>query len=95
MIAKILHPKNLYKACKHVVSNIGSSGVDKMKVGQLKEYLSTLQVSLVRDIYEHTYLPDAIRGVPIPKTTERSRKGQCPVEIEVKEPQAVGLNHVF
>ena len=67
---KILQGKNLYKAYRRVVSNKGSCGVDYMEVIELQEYLSTHQQELVREILAGNYLPDAIRGVEIPKTNE-------------------------
>jgi len=41
-----------------------------MEVTELQEYLSTYQQELVREILAENYLPDAIRGVEIPKTNE-------------------------
>ena len=68
LIAKILQGKNLYKAYRRVVSNKGSCGVDGMPVEDLQEYLSTHQRNLVREILSENYLPNAIRGVEIPKS---------------------------
>lgn len=82
MIAKILHPKNLYKACKRVVSNRGSSGVDNMKVAELKEYLSTHQSDLIGDILNRRYRPDAIRGVGIPKKNGKMRLLGIPTVVD-------------
>jgi len=55
-----------YKACRRVVSNKGSGGVDGMEVQDLQEYQSTHQRDLVREILAGNYLSDAIRGVEIP-----------------------------
>ena len=41
-----------------------------MEVTELQEYLSTHQQKLVREILAGNYLPDAIRGVEIPKANE-------------------------
>ena len=59
-----------YKAYRRVVSNKGSSGVDGMPVDYLQEYLSTHQRDLVREILANNYLPNAIRGVEIPKSNK-------------------------
>jgi len=59
-----------YKAYRRVVSNKGSCGVDRMEVTELQEFLSTHQGDLVREILAEDYLPNAIRGVEIPKTNE-------------------------
>jgi retron-type reverse transcriptase len=63
----------LYKAYRRVVSNKGSCGVDGMEVDDLKEFLSTYQSDLVRDVLEDSYLPNAIRGVEIPKPNGKKR----------------------
>ncbi|MEE9374283.1 MAG: hypothetical protein V3V00_14610 [Saprospiraceae bacterium] len=73
MIVKILQAKNLYKAYRRVVSNKGSCGVDGMQVDELQEYLSTHQGNLVREILADNYLPNAIRGVEIPKSNGKKR----------------------
>ena len=59
-----------YKAYRRLVSNKGSCGVDGMEVEDLQEYLSTHQRDLVREILSEKYLPQAIRGVEIPKSNE-------------------------
>ncbi len=53
-----------------MVSNKGSCGVDGMEVEDLQEYLTTHQSDLVREILGRKYVPDAIRGVEIPKPNE-------------------------
>lgn len=67
MIAKILHPKNLYKACRRVVSNKGSAGVDGMGVEKLREYMETNRKDIVSYILKGNYKPSTIKGVEIPK----------------------------
>ena len=83
LIAKILQGKNLHKAYRRVVANKGSCGVDGMPVEYLQEYLSTHQRDLVREILADNYLPNAIRGVEIPKVNDErmNPKGKCPVDI--------------
>jgi len=73
LIVKVLQGKNLYKAYRRVVSNKGSCGVDGMEVRELQEYLSTHQRNLVGEILTGDYLPQAIRGVEIPKTNGKKR----------------------
>ncbi len=53
-----------------MLSNKGSCGVDRMEVTELQEYLSIHQSNLVRDILAEKYLPQAIRGVEIPKSND-------------------------
>ena len=59
-----------HKACRRVVSNKGSCGVDGMEVEDLQAYLTTHQSDLVRAILGGKYVPDAIRGVEIPKSND-------------------------
>ena len=64
-------------------------GVNNMKVEELKEYLSTHQSTLVRDILEQNYLPDAIRGVSIPKKNGKLRLLGIPTVVDRFLQQAV------
>jgi len=89
MIVQILQPKNLYKAYRRVVSNKGTGGVDGMEVNQLRNYLSTYQEQLVRDIFNSTYLPAAIRGVKIPKNKGSYRLLGIPTVVDRWLQQAV------
>jgi len=86
---KILQGKNLYKAYRRVVSNKGSWGVDKMPVDNLQEYLSTHQSDLVREILSENYLPNAIRGVEIPKSNGDKRLLGIPTVVDRWLQQAV------
>jgi len=83
----------LQKDHSRVVSNKGSCGVDGLEVDDLQEYLSTHQRDLVREILSGNYLPDAIRGVEIPKTNDERMipKGECLNDIQKSEPLADGL----
>lgn len=89
MIVKILQGKNLYKAYRRVVSNKGSWGVDKMPVDNLQEYLSSHQSDLVREILSENYLPNAIRGVEIPKSNGDKRLLGIPTVVDRWLQQAV------
>ena len=89
LIAKILQGKNLYKAYLKVVGNKGSCGVDGMDVDSLQEYLSTHQSELVREILGNTYLPQAIRGVEIPKQNGKKRLLGIPTVVDRWLQQAV------
>ena len=52
MIAKILSPKNLYKAYRRVVRNKGSSGVDGMGVSALRGFMDEHRHDVVQSILE-------------------------------------------
>lgn len=89
MIVKILQDRNLRKAYRRVVSNKGSSGVDGMEVYNLREYLSTNQNDLVREVLKNRYLPSAIRGVEIPKSEGKTRLLGIPTVLDRWLQQAV------
>ena len=89
MIAKILSPKNLYKAYRKVLVNKGSSGIDGMEVTSLGDYLSTHQSDLVRGILKGIYVPQAIRGVEIPKSGGKVRLLGIPTVVDRLLQQAV------
>lgn len=73
MIEKVLNRKNLYKAYRQVVRNKGSAGVDGMKVTELFSYLESNRDRIATSILNHTYVPDPIRGVEIPKSNGKTR----------------------
>ena len=89
VIAKILEPRNLYKAYRKVLANNGSSGIDRMEVTDLREYLSTHQTRLVREILEGNYVPQAIKGVEIPKRDGKVRLLGIPTVLDRWLQQAV------
>ena len=72
-----------------MVSNKGSCGVDRMPVDYLQEYLSTHQRDLVREILSDNYLPNAIRGVEIPKSNGKKRLLGIPTVVDRWLQQAV------
>jgi len=65
MIEEVLRRKNLYKACCRVEQNKGSAGIDGMTVGELPDHLEANREKVITTV--HTYVPDAILGVEIPK----------------------------
>jgi len=89
MIVNILQGKNLYKAYRKVVANKGSCGVDGMEVRELQEFLSTHQNNTVREILADNYLPQAIRGVEIPKKNGKKRLLGIPTVVDRWLQQAV------
>lgn len=89
MIVNVVQPSNLYKAYRRVVANRGSGGIDKMEVTDLKEYLSTHKVSVVKRVLEGKYYPQAIKGVEIPKSNGKVRLLGLPTVIDRWLQQAV------
>jgi RNA-directed DNA polymerase len=82
MIEQILTRKNLLKARRQVEKNRGSSGVDGMPVGQLKNYLDQTKESLLTSILNHSYVAQPILGVVIPKGAGKTRQLGVPTVID-------------
>lgn len=64
----ILSKENLNQAYKKVVSNKGTSGIDKMEVEELRKYIRENQVSIISSLRNRTYFPQPVRRVYIPKS---------------------------
>jgi len=73
MIAEVLKRKNLYRACQQVVRKKGSAGIDGMTVGELPGFLEANRDRIITRVLNHTYVPDAILGVEIPKGNGKTR----------------------
>lgn len=89
MIVNVLNPKNLHKACRKVIANGGAGGIDKMQVTDLQEYLSNHRNEIVKKVLTGKYLPQAIRGVEIPKSNGKTRLLGLPTVIDRWLQQAV------
>lgn len=73
MIEQVLKRKNLLKAHRQVVRNKGASGVDGMSVQELTSNIEVNRDRILTDILNHRYVPQAIRGVEIPKSNGKLR----------------------
>ncbi|EON74837.1 Reverse transcriptase/maturase family protein [Lunatimonas lonarensis] len=89
MIEKVLNRKNLYKAYRQVVRNKGSAGVDGMQVTELFSYLENNRDRIATSILNHTYVPQPIKGVEIPKNNGKTRLLGVPTTVERWLQQAV------
>ncbi|MDD4673941.1 MAG: hypothetical protein PHI03_13505 [Bacteroidales bacterium] len=89
MIEQVLHPNNLMKALRQVVSNGGSAGVDGMCVKQLPDYFREHRDTLTASLRKGTYLPQAIRGIEIPKSNGKIRLLGVPTVMDRLLQQAV------
>jgi len=89
MIEEILSKANLTKAYKQVVKNKGSAGVDKMKVTDLKLYLQKHWNELKPTIKNGTYVPQAVKGIEIPKPNGGKRLLGIPTVIDRMLQQAI------
>ena len=82
MIEKVLKGRNIRQAIRQTVANKGSAGVDKMPVSALKDYFDNHQSRLFNKIISHQYLPQAIRGVEIPKPNGKTRLLGVPTVVD-------------
>lgn len=73
MIEQVLKRKNLLKAHRQVLRNKGASGVDGMSVQELTSHIEANRDKILTDILNHRYVPQAIRGVEIPKNNGKVR----------------------
>lgn len=89
MIEQILKGKNIRHACKQVVSNKGSAGVDGMTVKELPQYLKRNQKDLCAMIRSDQYAAQPIRGVEIPKENGKKRLLGIPTVVDRLLQQAV------
>jgi group II intron reverse transcriptase/maturase len=90
MIEQVLNPRNVMRAYQRVRSNKGSAGVDGMSVKELKNYLSENRERIETEIRQGKYLPQAIRGVEIPKSSGKTRLLGIPTVTDRLLQQAVG-----
>ena len=89
MIEKVLHPRNLTKAYRQVVSNKGAAGIDGMKTDELKSFIDENRSAIALDILHRRYIPTAIKGVEIPKSNGKTRVLGVPTVVDRWLQQAV------
>lgn len=89
MIEKVLRPRNLSKACRQVVSNQGSAGIDGMKAERLKSFIDKNRSVIALDILHRKYIPRAIKGVEILKSNGETRLLGVPTVVDRWLQQAV------
>ena len=90
MIEQVLNRGNIMKAYRQVVSNKGSAGVDGMPVKELYAYLTNNRLRIESELRQGNYLPQAIRGIEIPKSNGKTRLLGIPTVIDRLLQQAVG-----
>ena len=61
------------QALRHVVRNKGSAGMDGMPVRDLYAFLTNNRERIESELRQGKYLPQAIRGVEIPKGNGKTR----------------------
>lgn len=67
LMEKVADPANLETACRRVISNRGSSGVDEMTVVELGRWFSAHWIDLQQQLLSGSYQPSPVRTVIIPK----------------------------
>ena len=82
LLEQVLSPINLNRAYKQVVRKQGSSGIDKMQVTELKDYLKTNKTALINSILGGKYTPQPVRRVEIPKEGGKKRALGIPTVID-------------
>lgn len=90
MIEEVLHPSNLMRACRQTVRNQGAAGVDGMKVDELYDYFRLNRKEIEASLRECRYLPQAIKGIEIPKEGGKTRLLGIPTVLDRMLQQAVG-----
>ena len=80
---------NLTEACKDVVRNKGSWGIDKMSVKELKPYLDKNREELSETIRHGEYIPQPIKGKEVPKRNRKKRLLGIPTVVDRMLQQAV------
>jgi len=89
MLEQILSPTNLNTAYKHVVTNKGSGGVDKMEVESLKDYLIANKEELLESLLQGRYRPNPVRRVEIPKENGKKRMLGIPTVVDRMVQQSI------
>lgn len=67
LMEKITDPLNLQEACRRVVSKAGSGGVEGMGVKELRVWFQGNLSKVSEDLLKGQYIPQAVKGVRIPK----------------------------
>ncbi|MBI2968170.1 MAG: group II intron reverse transcriptase/maturase, partial [Bacteroidetes bacterium] len=73
MIERVINRRNMQRACKQVMTNKGSAGVDGMTVHELSAHLRKNRDTIATALCNGKYLPQPILGVEIPKSNGGGR----------------------
>lgn len=82
LIEKILDKSNVRVALEKVIANKGTSGIDGMKVEELRDYMNAYWPSIKQSILERSYRPAPVRRVEIPKPNGGVRKLGIPTVVD-------------
>jgi len=97
LMNRISEASNLEEACKQVVRNGGSGGVDGMGVKELKGWFQKNLNNLQLELLSGTYQPASVRGVRIPKPKGGYRQLGIPTVRDrlVQQSIAQVLNRIY
>jgi len=82
LMEEILGHQNLMKACKRVIRNKGSHGIDGMEVQDLMPYFMKHEEEIRETVLKGKYKPKPVRRVEIPKENGSKRKLGVPTVID-------------
>lgn len=82
LMERVCELSNLERACRHVISNRGRGGVDGMEVIDLEDWFSANWRDLQKSLLEGIYMPHAVRGVAIPKSSGGKRLLGIPTVVD-------------
>lgn len=89
LMSQVTDLSNLSQACQRVISNGGRGGVDGMEVSELSGWFSQNYANLQKALMNGTYIPQAVRGVKIPKPKGGHRQLGIPTVIDRLIQQAI------
>ena len=97
LLEQVVDRRNMVKACRRVVSNGGSPGVDGMKTEDLWGWLQRNQGRLETSLLDGTYQPQSVRPVEIEKPGGGKRGLGIPTVVDRMIQQAIHqvLNPLF
>jgi RNA-directed DNA polymerase len=82
LIERLVERGNMLKAYDRVVRNNGAPGVDEMPAGELKDWLREHWPMVKEQLLTGKFIPQAVRGVEIPKPNGGKRQLGIPTVVD-------------
>lgn len=89
LMAQILSDSNIALAQRRVIGNKGASGIDKLRVEELRDYMSSNWMGIKSSILSRNYRPLPVRRIEIPKEQGGVRKLGIPTVVDRTIQQAI------
>ena len=89
LLEKVLEDNNLYEAYQQVCKNKGASGVDKITVEELRQYMNLHKEEIKEQIRNRKYKPSPVKRVYIPKENGEKRGLGIPTVVDRMIQQAI------